>query len=322
MAGKDPLLEMCRVSPDKVNDIISTASPDGNGVNVEAIPADVLFGFIAKNAGREVGSWDDLKLTEREVVREVPLSYASEEAADIDRYARETGRGVRDYLELQKNWSAESDDVVAERFRRQEHPEFSDDDIRELMRLDFGQEEVNEDEMEEHEASRIKDSNRRKELAKKSYASKGRLFFEQQQQKYKTPEEQRADSLGKGEVAWREAMTRTMDGMEELKFGDFAYKLGDKGKYGHLSDFGKLLDSFKGADGAMDYGRFARTVIAGTETEQLLTSHQKWVEERTRTELMRESSNKDGLLQRSINNHEYTDYEKLKEENKKKMRGY
>lgn len=270
--------------------------------DLSKVSEDHIFSYLSGKTGREIKRWEDLleeKEVVKEVVKEVPASYANDEVGNIDKYIRETGRSVGDYLKLQKDWSKVPDDSVVEEYLRAENPDYTDDEIKELAELDFGETPINEEEMDEKEVFSIRKENRRKELAKKAYVSRARKFFEESKSKYQQPAERRENALKEGADAWRNSMKEAIDGLGVIEIGDFKYELSGGDKYSNLCDLQKMLDTFK-EDGVMNYGKLARTLVVGLEAEHILSEHKNFVESNTREAVMSEYSNKDGVLQRNL----------------------
>lgn len=257
-----------------------------------------LFGFLTGRVGRDIKSWDDLVI-EKEVEKVVPASFANEEIENIDRYVKETGRSVSDYMSLHKDWSKVSDDAIVEEYLRMEYPDYTDEEIKELAELNFGTASVNEDDMDEKEISSIQKENRKKEFAKKSYVSKARRFFEESKEKYKQPAARQADVLKEGAEAWRNSMKKAVDDLNVVEIGDFKYELGNREKYSSICDLQRMIDSFK-ENGVMNYNKLAKTLIVGMEAENILNEHRNFTESSIREAIMKEYSNKDGVLQRTL----------------------
>lgn len=291
-------------------------------VDLSKVREDDILSYLSSKTGREIKKWDDILLAKevmKEVIKEVPAPYATEEVENIDKYIKETGRSVEDYFKLQKDWSKVPDDTVVEEYLRMENPEYTDDEIKELAELDFGETPINEEEMDEKEISSVRRENRRKELAKKAYVSRARKFFEESKSKYQQPADSRENALKEGADAWRNSMKEAIDGMGALEIGDFKYELNNRDKYSDLCDLQKMMDSFK-EEGVMNYGKLARTLIVGLEAEHILGEHKNFVESNTREAVMSEYSNKDGVLQRTLRS-EDVDKEELVKQSIKTLKG-
>jgi len=145
---------------------------------------DVLS-YIGKRYGREINSLDELNAA-REEAEELP-----EDVASYFKYKKETGRGIEDYVRLQKDFSAMNPDTLLREYLTITEGEGLDpEDIDSLME-DFSYDEELDDE------SVVKKT----KLAKKKTIAKAKRFFNEQKELYKQPLESRpaADSQSNNE---------------------------------------------------------------------------------------------------------------------------
>lgn len=319
------VLDQYKVDPSKIQEDAALKSIDTTVVTKESVPKiseDKIFPYLSEKLGVEVKSWDDLKKEKevvKEVVKEIPLSYANDEIAGLDKYVRETGRGLNDYIKLQKDWGTVPDEKIVEEYLRTEHPEYTDEEIAEMASLTFGKIPLNEEEMDEEKISDIKRENRKRELALKSYVAKARSFFESEKEKFKTPAERKKEAANEGEKAWEDSMGKTIESLNSIEVGDFKYDIPNKSKYSHLINLQKLIDSFKKEDGSMNFDFLARTIITGLEANSIIEEHAKFVESNTREMIMKEYSNKGGILEKIIDPTKL-DIDNLRSENLKKLK--
>ena len=135
---------------------------------------DVLS-YIGKRYGREINSLDELNAA-REEAEELP-----EDVASYFKYKKETGRGIEDYVRLQKDFSAMNPDALLREYLTITEGEGLDpEDIDSLME-DFSYDEELDDE------SVVKKT----KLAKKKTIAKAKKFFNEQKELYKQPLESR-----------------------------------------------------------------------------------------------------------------------------------
>jgi len=141
---------------------------------VELSEEDVLS-YIGKRYGREINSLDELNAA-REEAEELP-----EDVASYFKYKKETGRGIEDYVRLQKDFSAMNPDTLLREYLTITEGEGLDpEDIDSLME-DFSYDE------ELDEESVVKKT----KLAKKKTIAKAKKFFNEQKELYKQPLESR-----------------------------------------------------------------------------------------------------------------------------------
>ena len=163
---------------------ISEEKPEPVQEPAELSEEDVLS-YIGKRYGREINSLDELSAA-REEAEELP-----EDVASYFKYKKETGRGIEDYVRLQKDFSAMNPDALLREYLTITEGEGLDpEDIDSLME-DFSYDEELDDE------SVVKKT----KLAKKKTVAKAKKFFNEQKELYKQPLESRpvADSQSNNE---------------------------------------------------------------------------------------------------------------------------
>ena len=135
---------------------------------------DVLS-YIGKRYGKEINSLDELSAA-REEAEELP-----EDVAAYFKYKKETGRGIEDYVKLQRDFSAMNPDSLLREYLTVTEGEGLDpEDIDSLMEEYSWDEELDEE-------SVIKKT----KLAKKKAIAKAKKFFNEQKELYKQPLESR-----------------------------------------------------------------------------------------------------------------------------------
>lgn len=276
------------------------------------IEDDKMMSYLSEKSGRDIKSWDDLK------IKEVEREFASEELKTLDKYVRETGRGVSDYVKLHKDWTKVEENKLVEDYLRSMNPNFSDQEIKELFELSYKEKSINEEEMDDEKVSLLKDENKKRALEKKKCVREALQYFQEQQKKYETPTDSKANELKEGEKAWKEAMGKAIDGISSIEFGDFKYDLSAKSKYAQLADMSQLMGMFKDEKGFTDFNRLAKTIIIGLESENIIAEHSNFVKANAKEEIMKQRSNAS-----SGNSHELDkeDWEIVKKENLKKIKG-
>ena len=145
---------------------------------------DVLS-YIGKRYGKEINSLDELNAARQEA-EELP-----EDVAAYFKYKKETGRGIEDYVKLQRDFSAMNPDSLLREYLTVTEGEGLDpEDIDSLMEDYSWDEELDEE-------SVIKKT----KLAKKKAIAKAKKFFNEQKELYKQPLESRpvADSQSNSE---------------------------------------------------------------------------------------------------------------------------
>lgn len=137
---------------------------------------DVLS-YIEKKYGKQVSSLDELT-KEREQAEELP-----EDVAAYYKYKKETGRGLNDFVKLNKDFDSMSQDSLLKEYLSVTEEGLDESDINDLM------EEYSYDE-ELDDESTIKKAR----LAKKKMVAKAKKYFNEQKETYKQPLESRSNA--------------------------------------------------------------------------------------------------------------------------------
>jgi hypothetical protein len=135
------------------------------GLNEE----DVLS-YIKNRYNREIGSVDEL-FAEREASEDMP-----EDVSAFLKYKRDTGRGIEDFIKVQKDIDNADDDELLSEYLLATGEAVDPEDV-ELLMEDYRYDEDLDDES----------SVRRVKLKKKKTVAKAKEFFKEQQAKYKAP---------------------------------------------------------------------------------------------------------------------------------------
>ena len=152
----------------------SEETPEPVQQQAELSEEDVLS-YIGKRYGKEINSLDELNAT-REEAEQLP-----EDVAAYFKYKKETGRGIEDYVKLQRDFSAMNPDSLLREYLTVTEGEGLDaEDIDSLMEDYSWDEELDEE-------SVIKKT----KLAKKKTIAKAKKYFNEQKELYKQPLESR-----------------------------------------------------------------------------------------------------------------------------------
>lgn len=163
----------------------------------EGIKDTDILKYIKDRYDKEISSVDDL-FTQREVNEDLP-----EDVSAFFKYKKETGRGIEDFMRLQKDYNDLDEDVVLADYYAATEEGLDAIDIQDLMDDKFGYDAELDD---EKAVKKIK-------LAKKRELSKARKFFNEQKEQYKLPLE---SSPGESSVA-NEEYNRYKSYVEESK---------------------------------------------------------------------------------------------------------
>ena len=233
---------------------------------------DVLS-HIKDRYGKEINSLDEL-FSERESSPELP-----EDVEAFFNYKKETGRGIDDFIKLNKDFDEmDSDTLLADYYKHTEDG-LDSDDINDLIDSKFGYDEDLDEE------SLIK----KQKLAKKRELNKAKKFFKEQQESYKVPLESRkeSDDLSSNEEykAYRDKMkeAESVEAENQKKREWFSKKTDEL-----------FSDEFKGFEFSVNDEKFT---FKPADAAELKESHQ------TPLNFIHKYIGKDGLLEDAVGYH-------------------
>lgn len=135
---------------------------------------DDVRSFLSERYGREITSLDELNEA-RETAPELP-----EDVAAYYKYRQETGRGLEDFVRLNRDFEGSDDDSLLKEYLLQTEEGIDEEDIDVLME-DYKFDEDLDDEADVKKAK----------LAKKKAIAKAKKYFEEQKEQYRAPLESR-----------------------------------------------------------------------------------------------------------------------------------
>ena len=139
---------------------------------------DVLS-YIKGRYNKDINSVDEL-FKERETNEELPSDVSA-----FLKYKKETGRGIDDFMKLNKDFSKLSPEKLLAEYYSVTESDLDDEDINYMIEDKFGYDPDFDEEKD------IK----KKEIAKKKELAKAKKFFEDQKEQYKSPLESRGSSV-------------------------------------------------------------------------------------------------------------------------------
>ena len=141
-----------------------------------------VLSYIGKRYGKDINSFDEL-MTERETSEELP-----EDVASYFKYKKDTGRGMDDYVKLQRDFDSMEDDALLAEYYMTTEEGLNTYDVQDMMDEFSYDEDIDEDKFI-----------RKQKLAKKKEIAKARQFFTEQKEMYKQPLE--SSTVGMSEEA-------------------------------------------------------------------------------------------------------------------------
>lgn len=153
----------------------STESEEGVKDEKKEFSEDDVLSFIKNRYDKEITSVDEL-FEKSEVNDELP-----DDVATFLKYKKETGRGVEDFVRVNRNLDEVSPDEVLAEYWKHTKPHLDSEDVAFEMSSQF------EFDEELDEEADIK----KKKIAKKAELVKAKEFFQKQKEQYSTPLESR-----------------------------------------------------------------------------------------------------------------------------------
>ena len=145
---------------------------------VQGLTEDQVLSHIKERYNKEFTSVDDI-FAEREAQEELP-----DDVAAYFKYKKETGRGINDYVKLQRDFDEANPDTLLRDYLKTTETALDDDDIDSLM----DEYSYDEDLDDESDIKKIK-------VAKKKAIAKAKNYFEKEKEMYKQPLESRSGAI-------------------------------------------------------------------------------------------------------------------------------
>jgi hypothetical protein len=170
--------EVLKVSLKEEAPVIEEKSQENEEV-VEEKPIELddesVLSHIRKKFGKEELSYDDL------LQKEIVEKELSEDLEALRKYKQETGRGIEDFVKLNRSFEDESPEAIIAEYISTQNPEFDKDDVSFEMEQKFSFDDDLDEEVEI----------RSKKIAKKKMLAEATRFFNDEKEKYKAPLESR-----------------------------------------------------------------------------------------------------------------------------------
>ncbi len=131
-----------------------------------------IISYIKERYDKDIASVDEL-FSQKEQNEELP-----EDVARFLKYKKETGRGLNDFMSLNKNYDEVPEDQLLAEYYLDTNPHLDKDDVDFKLKNNFETDEYSEE-------SEIKS----KQIAKKEELAKARKYFNDQKSQYQTPVE-------------------------------------------------------------------------------------------------------------------------------------
>ena len=178
------------VNDDSVNVTQETETQEAEPKQETSLTDEEVLSYIGKRYGKDINSFDEL-MQERETSEELP-----EDVAAYFKYKKDTGRGMDDYVKLQRDFDSMEDDTLLAEYYLSTEEGIDRDDVKDMIDEYSYDEDIDEDKFI-----------RKQRLSKKKEIAKARKYFAEQKETYKQPLE--SSSVG--------VSTETQEQLDEYK---------------------------------------------------------------------------------------------------------
>lgn len=162
--------------------------------------SDVLT-YLKNRYNKEINSVDDL-FEARKEAEELP-----EDVSAFLKFKKETGRGIKDFMELSKDYDEVPSNLLLADFIKRENPEYDDEDVKYEIESRY---EFDEDLDDPKDV-------KKKKLAMKKDLAKAKNYFNDLKEQYKVPLESRAGLVSDEEKSKYEDFKRYAQESEEVQ---------------------------------------------------------------------------------------------------------
>tara|TARA_Y100001973_G_C5196616_1_gene334715 strand:+ start:1809 stop:2960 length:1152 start_codon:yes stop_codon:yes gene_type:complete len=163
---------------DTTTTAVETEEKEEKTEETPSLNDESVLSFIKNKFGKEIDSLDNIFETQEAEAPELP-----EDVAAYWNFKKETGRGINDFVAINRNFDDMNPDNLLTEYYKAMNPDLDADDVAFEIESQFG---YDEDYDEEKEVRRVK-------IAKKKELVKAKEYFEKQKEQYKMPLESRAD---------------------------------------------------------------------------------------------------------------------------------
>jgi ABC-type taurine transport system substrate-binding protein len=168
--NQEPAVEVVEVSQNEI--------PPANDDSSYELSEEQVLSYIGKRYNKQINSLDELA-SQREQAEELP-----EDVAAYLKYKKETGRGINDFMQLNKDVDSMDPETLLKEYLASTQEGLDSEDIDVLMD-DYRYDEDIDDEL----------TIRKIKLETKKAVAEAKKFFNAQKEKYRVPLESRADSI-------------------------------------------------------------------------------------------------------------------------------
>lgn len=189
------------------NEVSKTPETNTTKQETVSVTEEVVSKFLKDNYNIEVDKLTDL--SKKEVL--------PESVAKFKKFNEETGRGINDFYNAQKDWAKESKDDTIKEFYKYQYPEMSEEDIDTRLEL-IKVSKDDEDELDERDLKKRK-------LDYNTEHSKALSFMDKKSKEFKTPLEnqtvqpkkQSPEEIAEAYKPYWDARDKSVNNLKEIK---------------------------------------------------------------------------------------------------------
>lgn len=191
-------VETIVTNPETVETIITETN---ESTPVDEIDDSKVLSYIGQRYNREINNLDEL-FEQRQQNEDLP-----EDVSAFLKYKKDTGRGIEDFIRLNKNYDEMDEDSLLFEYQREQNPDLETEDIKFDVSDRFAYDEDFDDEKE------IK----KKRLAKKKELSKAKKYFNDLKEQYRVPLESRETFVPQEEKENYDAFKRYKESSKSME---------------------------------------------------------------------------------------------------------
>ena len=201
VSSRTESVETVDVPNDTIETVETVITDNNTPTVVDEIDDNKVLSYIGKRYNREINNLDEL-FDQRQQNEDLP-----EDVSAFLKYKKETGRGIDDFIRLNKNYDEMDEDSLLFEYQRDQNPDLDPDDIKFDVSDRFSYDEDFDDEKE------IK----KKRLAKKKELSKAKKYFNDLKEQYRVPLESRESFVSQEEKENYDAFKRYKESSKSME---------------------------------------------------------------------------------------------------------
>ena len=263
---------------------VSTPAAENTNIAPEITEASMLkylsdkHGIKAENVGM---------ITEKFNYTPVEHQYASETAAAIDKYVKETGRDAKEFFELTREYDTLDKTQRIIDFQKSQYPGLTDEMISATLKLNLPPLDPENNEPEDIAARANEILLRDAELIRLD--TRAKEVFETRKQQYASPTDAR-NQEDAGKQTWAEGIAEAAKDFN-LGVEGYEYKSTPEDLTARYSTLESMLNQFADKDGNIDYKRYMQVMEVGLNASNITNARNNAGNAEGQQQVLNEMSN-------------------------------